>query len=46
MLSQSIEHQTRKAQKLAEEAEDDDDARSEAVEKVQSLKETLKQLKD
>jgi hypothetical protein len=31
---------------LVKEAEDDDEARTEAVEKVNSLKETLKHLKD
>ena len=46
MLSSSLESQTLQAKKLVKEAEDDDEARTEAVEKVNSLKETLKHLKD
>ena len=46
MLSASLESQTEQAKRLVKEAEDDDEARNEAVEKVQSLKETLKKLKD
>jgi hypothetical protein len=48
MLSAELESQVHKAKKLVAEAEadDDDEAKSEAVEKVMSLKETLKQLKD
>jgi hypothetical protein len=46
MLSASLEAQVHQAKKLVKEAEDDDDAKNEAVEKVVALKETLQKLKD
>lgn len=46
MLSASLEEQLHETLKVMKDAEDDEDAKNEAVEKVMSLKETLQKLKD
>lgn len=46
MLSASLEEQLQQTKKLVKEAEEDEEAKNEAVEKVLALKDTLQKLKD